>query len=114
MAEGTQKRKSRKVQTEWTKSLTNQLIEAVEKEPSIWDATSTEYKDKGKRDFAWAEMSETPKNLNTKKSGQGTDENFVFRWEYFGAMKFLKSGDGSEAMDTTSNLVVSNLFIYFL
>lgn len=136
-----QKRKTRKIQVEWTEQKVNSLITAVESEPILWNASLPDYRNKIKRDSTWTTISECTfgneiestelnakwQNLRCqykdysnkskkKKSGQGADENYVIRWKYFDQMKFLESGDGTESMETTSNMstLVSNLFINFV
>lgn len=124
------KRKARVILAEWTDEKIVSLIGAVEQEPQLWVASLEEYRNKVTRDAAWKSISEivfensiTPEELNKKwqglrvqfkteynkvqkkKSGQGTDENFTVRWRHYEQMKFLLSGDGSVAVETTSNLV---------
>lgn len=124
------KRKARVILAEWTDEKIVSLIGAVEQEPQLWDASLEEYRNKVTRDAAWKSISEivfensiAPEELNKKwqglrvqfkteynkvqkkKSGQGTDENFTVRWRHYEQMKFLLSGDGSVAVETTSNLV---------
>lgn len=133
------KRKSRKIEVEWNDEKVKSLISAVEAEPVLWDASLKDYKNKLIRDSTWQSISECmfakeieASDLNTKwqnlrcqfkdhlnkfrkkKSGQGTDENYVIRWKHYEQMKFLLSGDGNEVMETTSNIssMVSNLFIF--
>lgn len=132
-------RKSRKVEVDWTEERVQQLIQSVEAEPALWNATLAEYRNKVKRDSAWNSISEIDFNseisghdlnvkwqglrsqykeqlnkMKKKKSGDGTDDNYVVRWKYFVNLRFLDAGELNETVNTLSNYSsTSNVSIFF-
>ena len=122
-------KRTRKSEINWTEDSIRRLIGAVEEEPILWDSSLSEYKNKTKRESAWAYISEIffdsilpSAELNRKwqnlrcqfkdhcnkaqkkKSGQGTDENYIIRWKYYDSMKFLLAAEVSGTTETSSNM----------
>lgn len=50
------KRKKPSVICSWTYTAIQELIQAVEQHPCVWQYSSTEYKDRNKREQAWREI----------------------------------------------------------
>lgn len=118
-----------KVTAEWSESNIRKLISAVELNECLWNANHADYKNRNKRNRAWAHMSEDDFDskhdggeLNSKwsnlriqfksywakskkkKSGQGTDDNKV-SWKYFDQMAFVAAAEAKQSTPTESTLV---------
>lgn len=115
----------------WTKEKIFHLIELLEARENLWRLSHPDYKNKIKRAAALAEIGAflgIPKEAVEKKihnlrcqyrnevrkekrmsSGAGTSDNYLSKWEYLGALKFLYSGSVGEEkslefMDDTTKL----------
>lgn len=134
-----------KVQSDWSPEQVTKLIEAVEERRVLWDKSLEEYKHPSLS--AWEGVAETIAhgtpdeckakwtnlritfNINlakyrSKKSGQGTDENFKITWKHFQSMLFLEAADVHQSTESTSSLslviiyrsthVILDLLLFFL
>ncbi|XP_005181880.2 uncharacterized protein LOC109613149 [Musca domestica] len=119
------KRKKPSVICSWTYTAIQELIQAVEQHPCVWQYSSTEYKDRNKREQAWREIEKmctghTVEDCKAKwcniktafqnvkkklksKSGQGA-ENTIPHWPHWSAMQFYNDHSVSKMSSTVSTL----------
>lgn len=95
----------------WTRELTLKLIDQYESHSNLWDVTSKDYKNRHLRSasidaiskvmgISVQEINDKIHNLRCQfqiingkryktKSGQAAGDNFVVRWEFYHALKFI-------------------------
>lgn len=110
---------------EWTRAEVTDLIACYEQHPCLWNVLSNEYKNKIIKSDAFKKLSEKfgtsveeitrkihnlrnqfnteLKKINSKKSGQGSDDNYETKWPYFKNLLFIKTS--LQTRQTTGNMV---------
>lgn len=110
---------------DWTRDKIKLLISSLEELPHLWDVSQIDYKNRLKRTASIeqlaqqfntdsGEISRKLHNLRTqfnnelrksrkRKSGQGVDEIYTSKWEFFEALQFMRSS--SKCTETQSNIV---------
>ncbi|KAK9745091.1 Alcohol dehydrogenase transcription factor Myb/SANT-like [Popillia japonica] len=95
----------------WTKEETAELITVYEENSILWDTKNVEYRNREKKNKIFLEIakkfncsadeiqrklhnlrnqvSRELKKIRKKKSGDGTDDNYISNWPYFKALQFL-------------------------
>lgn len=98
---------------EWTRAEVLELISCYEQQQCLWNVHCKEYKNKLAKSDAFKELSvkflttveeitrkihnlrnqfnTELKKINSKKSGQGSDDNYISKWPYFKNLLFIKT-----------------------
>ncbi|XP_074026271.1 uncharacterized protein [Leptinotarsa decemlineata] len=128
MSEVEKKSKKKKSSVNWSRQMTLKLIELYESHSNLWDCSLEQYKNRMARKTSIDAISEVMgisvqevndkihsircqfQSINRKKkktkSGQATGDNFVTKWEFYEALKFIDlstSGLNETTIDSLIN-----------
>lgn len=120
----------------WSNNQISMLIELFHKHSILWDASNKDYKDKFKKNDAWADIAaelhvsqkevetkmhilrsqfsrEKKKIKTSKRTGSGSEEVIKSKWQWYEPLQFLLSGATTSGTSDTMG-IVSNLYINYL